>query len=179
MDGAQSFLRGETVISNKKWSEMDGIIRFTVSSDGTTGKQWVSRLTEKGFFLDEEVKRLLNSEEFKPTVGTTANVIVVKGFMFKNRERNLRWVKLWGESRDFLPPSIETACLIREKFADWEIREMGLKWIVAMNKPPKGYGYDFGVFRSGPDGDLGEHLLCFNGPGMGFPTDTGFAFVQK
>ena len=41
---ADAFLRGELTVSEpiRSWREEDGVIYFSVTSDGTTGEEWIS-----------------------------------------------------------------------------------------------------------------------------------------
>src|SRR3989338_3860444 len=75
-DKAMSFLRGELKVSkpNRLWHEHGGVIYFSVTSDGTTGEQWIERLENKGFLLSEYVKSVLRSSDFHPTSGVTTEI---------------------------------------------------------------------------------------------------------
>ena len=45
-DGVKRFLRGELQVCRptRSWREEDGVIYFSVTSDGTTGEDWITRL---------------------------------------------------------------------------------------------------------------------------------------
>lgn len=137
-DGALKLLRGELLVSGPfcSWREEDGVVYFSVTSDGTTGPQWVTRLRKKGW-VNENARSVLCSKDFKPTCGVTTEVAVLKGKLFKDRQRITKNIRKVAEERKLVIPNAEIACLIREKFTDEEIKAMGLTWIVAMHDPIK------------------------------------------
>jgi hypothetical protein len=113
-EGALRFLRGELVVSKpaRRWREEDGVIYFTVTSDGTTGEEWVKRLESKGFHVGSCAKSVLRSADFKPTSGVTTEVAVFNGLLFEDNERKIR---AEAERRKFEKPNAEVACLIPGK----------------------------------------------------------------
>lgn len=125
-------------LSHNDWKEEDGIIYFTVTSDGATGEQWVGRLKKDGYFLDRKTDSILCSPSFCHTNNATYVVAVFKGYLFTDSRRTDQRIREDAKGRmDWLStPSIELACLIREKFSDREIRQMGLEGgIFVMNQP--------------------------------------------
>ncbi len=136
-DGFKRFLRKEDPWEEKvqKWHEEDGVIYFPVTSDGTTGEAWIKRLEDKGHFLDANVKNLLRSNDFKSTNGVTTNVAVLKGRLFADNNRTTPIVHAFAFDQKFERPNAEIVCLIREKFTDNEIKQMGLQYIVVMHEP--------------------------------------------
>lgn len=146
-DGALKFLRGETSVSEpeKSWRENDGVIYFTVTSDGATGAEWIARLEKKGFRVGDYAKQLILSKGFKPTTGVTTEVAVLKGILFEDNQRITKNIPKNAEDRKLETPNAEIACLIREKFTDEDIEAMGLIWIVAMHEPIKDSDGDPGL----------------------------------
>jgi hypothetical protein len=71
------FLSFSMSCSVHTWTEKDNVIRFSVTSDGTTGEQWITRLESKGFFISVYAKGVLRSEEFKPAVSPTTYEIAI------------------------------------------------------------------------------------------------------
>ncbi len=139
-DGPERFLRGELTVSEptRSWREQDGIIYFSVTSDGTTGEEWITRLESKGFRVGENyTKNVLRSQDFKPTKGMTTEIAILKGTLFEDKDRVTSNIRADATGRKFRKPNAEVACLIREKFTDGEIRTMGLIWIVVMHEPIK------------------------------------------
>ena len=159
------------------WTEKDGVIRFAVKSDGTTGPQWIKRLKEKGFRLSRWAEDVLNSRDFKPTKGVTTEVEVLKGELFSDSERITRNIRADADKRKLATPNAEVACLIREMFSDEEIEAMGLWCIVAMHEPIKDSGGG-AYLLAARRGDNGPWLSTFYGkPDNEWDRDTGFAFA--
>src|SRR3989344_3005062 len=69
------------------WREENGVIYFSVTSDGTTGGQWIARLEKRGYRLSDYAKRMLRSPDFKPTKGVTTEIAVLKGMLFADNDR--------------------------------------------------------------------------------------------
>ena len=144
-DSALRFLRDELSVSDpiRSWHEEDGVIYFSVTSDGTTGEDWIKRLEGNGFRMGDYVKQVLRSRDFKPTSGVTTEVVVLKGKLLNGSNRTTKKILAEADKRKFEKPSAEVACLIREAFTDEEITAIGLALIVTMHEP-----------INNPDGDL-------------------------
>lgn len=153
-DAALKFLRGELSVSEptRNWREEDGVIYFSVTSDGTTGEEWIKRLEDKGFRVGDYAKSVLRSPDFKPTTGVTTEVAVLKGMLFEDNDRITKKIRIEAANRNFQTPNAEIACLIRELFTDEEIKAMGLTWIVAMHEPIKDSGGDPALLGASRDG---------------------------
>src|SRR3990167_10606397 len=138
-DSALRFLRGELMVSEliRNWRERDGVIHFSVTSDGTTGEEWIKRLESKYFRVGKYAKDMLFSKNFKPTSGVTTEVVVLKGMLFKDDDRITKKIRVEADKRKLEKPNAEVACLIREAFTNEEITAMGLVWVVAMHEPIK------------------------------------------
>ena len=161
----------------RTWTEKDGIIYFSVTSDGTTGEQWIARLESKGFRVSDYAKSVLRSKSFKPTSGITYEIAVLKGEIFSDNERITKNIRKEAKNRKLSAPKAEVACLIREKFSDKELEAMGLYWIVAMHEPIKDSDGDpelLHAFRY----DVGSWLGARYGrPDRNWGRGCGFAFV--
>lgn len=178
-EAAEKFLRGELVVSEstRSWREQDGVIYFTVTSDGKTGPEWIIYLESKGFRLSRYAKSLLNSPDFKPTKGVIIEVGVLKGMLFNDSDRTTKNIRSDAEGRKFIKPNAELACLIRDKFTDEDIEAMGLTWIVAMHDPIKDSVGGPGLLLVDRGGD-GRGLSAYcGGPDDVWGRDFGFAFV--
>ncbi len=138
-DGAIKFLQGKLTVveSQRNWREQDGIIYFSVTSDGTTGEEWIKRLEKKGFYLSDHAKSALHSPDFKPTKGVTTEIAVLKGMLFEDKGRITKKIRAFAAKRKLGAPNAEVACLIRENFSDKDIEAMGLTWIITMHEPIK------------------------------------------
>ncbi len=171
---------GEWIFSEvtRSWHEQDGVIDLgTVTSDGTTGPEWIKRLEKKGFRVSDWAKSVLKSKDFKPTNGVTSHIVVLKGKLWKDSDRITSNIRAEADRRKFEKPNAEVACLIREKFTDEEIEAMGLWWIVAMHEPIKdSAGVPSLLHARRRDGGLWLNA-AYDVPGRGWDDDHGFAFV--
>ena len=124
-----------------KWHEKNGEINLgSVTSDGTTGPDWIKRLKKNGFRVDNWAKMALVSPYFKPTNGVTTKITILKGESWLDGARtteNIRYAADHHWLVQLIAPNAEVACLIREKFTDKEIKEMGFSMIVTMHEPIK------------------------------------------
>lgn len=180
VEGARRFLRDELSVSEptRSWREEDGVIYFSVTSDGTTGEDWIKRLEGNGFpVVFGSAKHVLCSPDFKPTSGVTTEVAVLKGMLFEDNDRITKKIRAEADKRKLIKPNAELACLIREKFTDKEIEAMGLWYIVAMHEPINDSGGDPRLLRADRD-DGGRWLsACSDGPGDRWGRGSGFAFA--
>ena len=138
MDGVNRFLRGELSVSEptRSWREEDSVIYFSVTSDGTTGEEWITYLEGKGFRVSDYAKSILRSPDFKPTpAGTMYHIAVLKGELFSDDNRITKNIRAEAKKRKFITPHPEVACLIRDQFSDEDIKAMGLWYITAMHEP--------------------------------------------
>lgn len=181
IDGVKKFLRGELIVSEpaRSWREENGIIYFSVTSDGTNGKQWIARLRNKGVDMGSGAKNALRSKSFKPTSGVTYEIVVLTGRLFSNNKRIIKNIREEANNRKLSTPNTEVVCLIREKFSDKELEAMGLFWIIVMHEPIKDSNGDPGLL----------YITCNNtGPWMNIYSDnpdairdcnSGWAFVES
>jgi len=114
-----------------KHKEENGVIRITLTSDGTKGTEWPAKLWEKKCYLGEELERYLASDKFTPTIDVTYNIVIIRGTYFINVHNNRR-IFDEGKRRELKPANMEVALLLRYHFTDKEIFEMGIWSIVAM-----------------------------------------------
>ena len=160
-----------------KWREEDNIIYFSVTSDGTTGEDWISRLESKDFSVGDHAKQVLRSPDFKPTKGVTTEVSVLKGILLENNDRSTKNVRTEAGKRKLEKPEPELACLIREKFTDKEIEQMGLWYIVAMHEPINDFAGDSCLLLANRFDDGCGLDVYYSKPDHEWGRDSGFAFV--
>ncbi len=161
----------------RSWREEDGVIYFSVTSDGTTGEDWIKRLEGNGFRVGDYAKQVLRSPDLKPTNGVTTEVAVLKGMLFEDNDRITKKIRAEADKRKLSKPNAELACLIREKFTDKEIEAMGLWYIVAMHEPINDSGGG-PVLLYADRSDDGRWLdACIDRPGSRWSRDYGFAFA--
>ena len=171
-----AFLAGGAVMASR-WRERDGVIYFSVTSNGMTGPQWIERLEKKGIKLSKWAKDVLNSPDFKPTNGATTEVAVLKGMLFEDNDRVTSKIRAEAGKRKLVNPNAELGCLVRDMFTDEEIEAMGLVWIVTMHKPIKDSGGDAVLLGAGRR-DAGPWLNAYCGePDIRWSRDSGFAFA--
>lgn len=140
-EGALKFLRGELSVFEPicNGREADAAVYFSVTSDGTTGEEWITRLEQKGLGVTDGAKSLLHSPDFKPTTGVKTAVVVLKGslFKFKAKDRTIKKIRTQAKKQKLVDPNAEVACLIRDKFTDKELEAMGFDWVIIMHEPIK------------------------------------------
>lgn len=173
----------------RSWREEDGVIYFSVTSDGTTGKDWITRLG-MGYLLGRDhATQLLLSSDFKSTTGVTTEIVVLKGVSFQDKDRIMKNIRAEAYKRKLSKPNIEVACLIREKFSDSEIKAMGLWHIVVMHEPVNVYMYKLPDLETAPtllglnispiEERRGSLKAFFGEPGdMRLDSEFGFAFAK-
>jgi hypothetical protein len=170
---------GELQISviKSKWIEKDSVIRFSVTSDGTTGEEWIARLESKGFRVGDYAKSVLRSKDFKPTNGIIYEIAVLKGELFSDSDRITKTIRKEAKNRKLSTPNAEVACLIREKFSDKELEAMGLYWIVAMHEPIKDSDGDPELLDASRSGNGSWLSTSYGLPDLEWFRGNGFAFV--
>ena len=177
--GAERFLRGELEISEpaRAWREIDGVIYFSVTSDGTTGEDWIKRLEGKGFRVGDIAKSVLRSKSFKPTNGVVTEIAVLKGMLFEDNARVTKKIRAFATNHQLTSPNAEVSCLIREKFTDEEIEAMGLWAIIAMHEPIKGSDGRPCLLDASRYGDGRWLSAYYGGPDGQWGRGGGFAFA--
>lgn len=176
-EGAEAFLRGELVVSKptRSWREKDGVIYFSVTSDGTTGEDWIKRFKSKGFFVDRRVESILRSPDFVPTSGVTTEVAVLKGDLFSDNDRITKNILAEADKRKFLRPSAELACLTREKFTDEEFKQMNLRHVTPMHQAINRSILGITI----PDDGFCPLCAYFDWDDMGWSRDCAFVFIRS
>lgn len=169
--------RASKVHIQNVWIEENGYILFKVTSDGTTGPEWFSRLEQKGFRVSPWAKNVLCSPEFKPTSDITTEIAILPGTLWNDDEGITSVIRAEAAARKLLSPNAEAACLIREMFSDKELEAMGLLWIVVMHEPIKDSDGRPLLLRADRSGG-GRWLSAYcDGPGRRWDRDDGFAFA--
>lgn len=164
-----------TAEPTRSWREEDGVIYFSVTSDGRTGPQWVERFEGRGFPLNRYDRSVLLSDYFKPTDGITTEIAILKGMLFEDSDRFTTRILAEAERRGLAEPNAEVACLIGENFSDMEIRAMGLQWILVMYMPIVSGLCLFGAYQDCYGRWLPAYYVA--GPDSRWDREYGFAFV--
>lgn len=180
-DGVDRFLRDEfmVVAAPVSWLNKGGVIYFSVTSDGTTGKDWIKRLESKGFSIGDYARRVLLSSDFVATHWKMTQVAVLKGVLFENKGRTTNKVRTEADKRRLSKPNPELACLIRDKFTDAEIEAMGLKCIVAMHEPINDSEGNLNLLGVKCDAGGRWFSAFFDMNGGEWESGTGFAFTAS
>lgn len=161
------------------WHENDGIVYFDVTSDGTTGEDWIKRLESKGFRIGNPAKSVLCSSNFKQTNGIVTRIAVLKGVFFDINDLISKKILSEAKKRRFFIPNAEVACLIREKFGDFQIKTMGFWRIIVKHRPIKDSNGCPGLLNVDRTG-IGNWLDLNGGrSGSVCDRDDGFAFVAS
>jgi len=155
-----------------KWTEKDGVIYFSVVSDGTTGEEWIKRLD-----IGDNAKSILLSKDFKPTKGVKTEVAVLKSLFFEDKDRITKNIRAEADKRKLTKPNAEVACLIHEMFTDGEIKAMGLSYIVTMHDPIKDSVGVLSLLNAGRGAFGRWFYTCRDDPNYWWNRDFGFAFV--
>jgi hypothetical protein len=181
LKGVRDVLNGKAEITYPvyPWREENGVIYFSVISDGTTGEQWITRLEAAGYRVSDYAKSILRSKKFQPTTNVKTEVAVLKGEIFTDENRITKKIRLEAKKRNLAKAKInaEVACLTRIMFSDEDIKAIGLWWIVVMHEPIKdsdGNPMLLGAYRIN-DG----HWLdtCYDRPDSKWFRSCGFAFA--
>lgn len=169
-------------IPTRPWIEKDGVIYFSVTSDGKSGPEWIAYLEKKGDQVGDYAKQLFCYEipyyrAFVPTSGVTYQVAVLKGMIFSDKDRVTKKIHKDAVQRKLVTPNAEIAFLIRDKFTDKEIEAMGLTWIITMHEPITDFdGCSYLLYVSRYD-----DRRCLNAhreySGSQWGREDGFAFV--
>lgn len=151
-DAALLFLCGDVKVVNlRQWKEHAGVINFSITSEGTSGLEWIERLKRGGSMVTKKAEEVLFLNNFKPSNGVTFEITVLKGALYETSESHLKaagpfqGIRLidgtYRDNRRILSdaswrklkmPTAEIACLIREKFSDSEMNKMGIGEFVVM-----------------------------------------------
>ncbi len=137
--GVDKFLSNKLVVVEPacRWREKNGVIYFSVTSDGTTGEEWIKRLEKKGFRVGDYTKNVLRSSDFQPTKGVMTEVAVLRGILFTSSNRTTSKIQESANKRKLQKPNAEVACLILEMFSNEDLKAMDLCWIVVFHEPIK------------------------------------------
>lgn len=131
----------------------------SITSDGRTGKQFITDLEKKKFQVGNEAKFCMTKSKdadgklaFVSSSGVTYKPVIIKGEAFEDNERITSNIRRVAAERKYITPPAELAPLLREAISDEQIAQMGLTWLIVMHEPitdSDGYPYLLGVGRRG------------------------------
>lgn len=124
---------GEWLVKKPKreWREADGVIYLEVTSSNPGCEGWSEWCRKRSIGVHAEARDILSSLESQVTQDIEYKVAIIK----RQRSVTIGQVRTVANFCPWTPPPVEMACLIREKFSDWEIKAMGLSLINIMHKP--------------------------------------------
>lgn len=111
----------------KEWRDEDTV--FSVISDGTSGQDWIERLENQGWEVDDFAKSILLSKGFRPTNGVITEIVLYKSLPVDNIVN----ICITARKRGSVEPHVEVACLICELFSQREFRDRGIVSIIVMH----------------------------------------------
>lgn len=119
-----------------KWREEDGIIYFSVTSDGTSGPDWITRLEGNGLNVDDSAKFVLRSPDFRPTTGVTSEIAILRERRYDYKATDLiaKEIRYKADRHKLVESSAEVACLMCEMITHKQIEDMRISCILVMHK---------------------------------------------
>jgi hypothetical protein len=134
------------VTMSQLFCEEGNLSFYDVDIEGLCGSEWLARLKQKGFRVDEEVVRLfmLQGEETVSQFDVhrvhrgVRESVIVKGFSGTYSEL----LQLAREKEWLLAPP-EAACAVRETISDEYLRTMDLQWLSVPMLVPFKYWYRY------------------------------------
>ena len=158
----------------KKWTNENGTICFTVSSKGKTGSYW-SKYYKKS---STQAHEILNSIFFKPYNKRIYNVQIIQGDFLNNGLSTISQVKEEGLRKGLVLPPLELACIIRKNFSQDELAQMGLMWVITMHEPVDTQDFGPRVLYSCRECGGPIHA-CSSSSNEVWGKGAGFAFLEE
>lgn len=142
-----------------RWREENGTIRISLTTNGLTGNDWISRLEsiKPNYSIGDYHNNTLLSPVFESTKDIITEVVIIKDYTLHgdcdpcplNRSENSSeelWIRtgyqrspggLWKlmEQNGFTKPTPEIACLLFEFLTKEDFKEMGLNNVIVMHEP--------------------------------------------
>ncbi len=135
-DSALKFLRDDLIVfdSARGCDEKNDVIRFSITSKGITGPQWIKYFEEVGVAMSSSAEAMLRSGPFVPTNGITTKVAILRGTPVKKDYDKYSCIEsmIWNVAkwRGLDKPNIELICLIMEKILNGDIELIQLNIIM-------------------------------------------------
>lgn len=153
-----------------KWEEDEYATCLTVTSDGTSGPEWVRRLQKRFRKVDPDVRKVLRSGTLIPTVGVTYKIVVMKGTRWLNGYLTIEVVRHLITNKSLKEPNLEAACLVLEKF-----HSLGLFRMMIMHEPIETTSSFPTFLEAWRNGNRLNTSMTYNN--MNDSLDRGYAFV--
>lgn len=159
-------------------TDAEGNIHFTLISNGMTCAQWQKQQEEKKFHPWNRTHDTYDLVPIPdPTSGVVYHVVVLPSSKIPKVVRNQDYICAYAERVGWVRPHWEVACLIRDKFSDDDLEQMGLWWIFTMHRFYHDYDIGRGLLSSCcRNGGPKLNLYCTGDDGE-WGEGGGFAFV--
>ena len=155
------------------WVEKEGVVYFTLISNGMSGREWIAYLESKGHMTSDCEKFILRSDDFKATAaGTRHHIAVLKHGVWGEVTKKIR---AKAKKMNFSQPNAEIACLIRDQFSNEELEAMGFYFIVCMHEPIRDSDNKPLLLTAHRRDNLWLHAY-WDLPGFQWEFECGFAF---
>jgi len=176
-DRAIGLISGELVISEPSlWFLKNGIIHFTVTSNGLTVQEETICSNGKKIL----VSRCVQGIKFRVTEGVKYPIVVIpSSFWLKDNERLTGNIFAEAKTRRWTMPKIEVGYLIRQMFTDQQIRQMGFGSIITMHESIEDYDGIHGFLGTNPGDNPGLSMYFGTKPHSRWGIDHGFAFSEE
>lgn len=181
--GVHAFLRGELEV---KQVEKPTRIEFTVRGKGLTAAAWISALESTGHKIGDWARNALNQPDYdakhRLEAGKEYKIVLVRGTeITKDSDRTTKNLKAIS-SKEFGDQSVtglkaELALLIRMKFSNAELQQMGLYYIAVLHDPIVDSDGDPFVLYSDRSDDESWVDAGYGRPGSHWYGSSAFAFL--
>jgi hypothetical protein len=181
-DAVREVLRGalKVVTGTPKWSiGEDGLVRFSLTADGTSGSDWEVRLARGGYPVKSTPLNQIMFEprHFKPTV-ETRELVILPGTAVSNGSGRVAVTEMYAEARRrrFKRPNSEIGPLMREMFSYDDIEALGLYSIFIGHKSVVEDGYHCNFYMDDRAGGRWLSVLQGKDPASQIRDDIGYVF---
>ncbi|MDP9249140.1 MAG: hypothetical protein M3M85_01350 [bacterium] len=155
--------------------------RFTVVSDGRSGRELVRDLEKKQFSVNG-LKQMLQSSDFEQGQGVRYELVVVPVKQFPVDKRTTENISAVAKSQGYSRPPAFIAARLREQLSNSQIKNMGFSHLLVMHEPVVGLdGKPLLLAVS----VCGDHRFCEDiginraSPQQSWGSDEGFVFLYE
>ncbi len=157
----------------------EGNFHFVLISNGLRPQQWEKHLERRGLRITDWANQMLSRANGAPTKGVVYNVVVRPGKLISDSDRTTNKLCMYAAENNWKSPHWEVACLIRDRFTDEHLEQMGFRSIITMHEPIKD-SEKVSYFLNANQYDIGSWLdACYDGPSNQWGDKGGFAFVER
>ena len=165
---------------NRLWTvDNVGNIHFTLSSEGFTPPDWENHLRLNGRRVSGCAREILYRAPSPLANGVVRNLVVRPGHLISDSDRSTRRLSKYAVEHNWQTASWDDACLSRIRFKDEQLREMGLKSIIAKHPPiadAEGNSCLLGANTHDSGGWLDAYVVD---PNTEWSRHSGFMYVKR